>query len=50
VIAGALLLLTGCNDGEQSGASASGATSSTDAPPTQVAVAPADGSTDVSPV
>src|SRR4051794_10967964 len=49
VIAGALLLLTGCNDGAKSG-SASGDSSSADAAPAQVAVSPVDGSADVSPV
>jgi len=47
VIAGALLLLTGCNDGGKSGDNASGGSS---APPAQVAVSPADGTTNVSPL
>jgi lipoprotein-anchoring transpeptidase ErfK/SrfK len=50
VIAGALLLLAGCNDGAKSGGSASGGSSSRAVEPAQVAVSLADGSTDVSPV
>jgi lipoprotein-anchoring transpeptidase ErfK/SrfK len=49
VIAGALLLLTGCNDGGTSG-SASGGSPASYAPAAQVAVSPTDGATDVSPV
>ncbi|NYJ06907.1 lipoprotein-anchoring transpeptidase ErfK/SrfK [Geodermatophilus daqingensis] len=51
MIAGALLLLAGCNDGAKSGSDASGSSSSSaPAAPAQVAVSPADGATDVSPV
>jgi lipoprotein-anchoring transpeptidase ErfK/SrfK len=48
-MAGALLLLAGCQDDETSGGSAA-SSSSADAAPAQVSVAPADGSVDVSPV
>src|SRR4051795_3229963 len=50
VLAGALLLLAGCNDGAKSSAGATGETSSRAAEPAQVAISLADGSTDVSPV
>ncbi|WP_448624764.1 Ig-like domain-containing protein [Geodermatophilus sp. URMC 64] len=50
VIAGALLLLTGCNEGAESSGSSAGSSSTPDAPPVQLAVSPADGAADVSPV
>src|SRR5215212_12216886 len=50
VIAGALLLLAGCNEGDGGGSASAGSSSTPDAPPAQVAVAPTDGATDVSPV
>ncbi|MGY1604748.1 Ig-like domain-containing protein [Geodermatophilus sp. SYSU D00815] len=51
LVAGALLLLVGCTDGaEDNGASSEPSPSSAEARPAQLAVAPADGATDVSPV
>jgi lipoprotein-anchoring transpeptidase ErfK/SrfK len=50
VIAGALLLLAGCNEGDAASSASGGSSSTPDAPPAQVAVAPTDGATDVSPV
>jgi lipoprotein-anchoring transpeptidase ErfK/SrfK len=51
VIAGALLLLAGCDDGAKGGDNASGNSSSAaPAAPAEVAVSPADGAADVSPV
>src|SRR3954470_13842191 len=48
VIAGALLLLTGCNEGGTSSGQG-GTSSAAAAPPAQVAISPSDGATDVSP-
>ena len=50
MIAGAVLLLAGCNDAEKGGSASGGSSPAADAPPAQVAVAPTDGATDVSPV
>jgi lipoprotein-anchoring transpeptidase ErfK/SrfK len=46
LVAGALLLLAGCNDGAKGGNGSGGA----DSPAAQVAITPSDGATDVSPV
>jgi lipoprotein-anchoring transpeptidase ErfK/SrfK len=48
IAAGALVLLTGCNAGDDGGASAQ-QTSAEQAAPAQVALTPADGATDVAP-
>src|SRR5919202_732598 len=51
VIAGALLLLAGCNDkGATNSSGSAGSSSAADAAPAQVALSPADGASDVSPV
>jgi len=49
VITGALLLLTGCNEGGTSSGQ-SETSSAAAAPPAQVAISPSDGATDVSPI